>query len=223
MYAVATLPAEIRRALGIRRRRLARVEPEAFTPPDSASARAAEDLLAELASPMVANHSYRTYAWGAILAAHAGIAYDPEVVYVASLLHDLYFAAPSAQPEPHCFTLPAATSAMSLLAEQGWYEERCRLAAEAITLHLNLWPPRHSPEAFVVFVGARLDVIGYRYDEIDPYTADAVLTRYPRLDLKRESAPMFDRQADLNPGTRVHLYTRYLGVKWFMRHAQFSE
>lgn len=222
-YAAATVPAEIRRALGIRRSRLASVDPAALAPPDSAAARAAEAALAEVGMPMVANHSYRTYAWGSLLAAHDRLTCDREVIYIASLMHDLYFADPRARSEPHCFTLPAAEQAESLLEQHGWDENRRRLAAEAITLHLNLWPPRQSPEAQVVFVGARLDVTGYRYDELSSDAVRLVLERYPREDLKQKSAPMFDAQASANPGSRVHLYTRYLAVKWFMRHAPFSE
>jgi hypothetical protein len=110
---------------------------------------------------MVANHCHRTYAWGALLAAHDGLSFDREVVYVASLLHDLYAERPSALPLPHCFTLPEADKAEELTAAAGWGERRRRAAAEAITLHANLWPPRGSPESYLVFAGARLDVVAH--------------------------------------------------------------
>lgn len=223
IYGLATLPAEVRRLLRIRRERLARIEPASVAPPDSVAARSAEQLVAELTPPTVANHSHRTYAWGAVLAAHDGIDYDAEVVYVASLLHDLYFAAPDAMPEPHCFTLPAAERAAALGADAGWDERRRELAAEAITLHLNLRPPRDSAEAYVVYTGARLDVAGYRYEELHPEAVAATLARHPRLDLKREFAPMFDAQAAANPGSRAHFVTRYLAVNAFVRHAPFPD
>jgi hypothetical protein len=103
---------------------------------------------------MVANHSRRTYVWGAILAAHDGLRYDREVVYVASLLHDLYAEHPDALPYPHCFTLPEAERAQQLTGSAGWEERRRRPGAEAITLHANLWPPRDSLESYVVFACA---------------------------------------------------------------------
>ncbi len=223
LYVLATLPWELRRALGIERRRLARVEPASLEPPDSAASREAERLVGEEISPMVARHSHRTYAWGAALAAHDGLRYDREVVYVASLLHDLYFERPTALPRPHCFTLPAADKAKALAADTGWDEWRGTAAAEAMTLHLNLRPPRDSAEAYVVFVGARLDTVGYRYWDLHPETVRAVLDRHPRLHLKRESRPMFAAQAAANPGSRVHFMTRYLAANWLIRRAPFDE
>jgi hypothetical protein len=57
---LATLPWEVRRALGIKRRRLAPVDPAALAPPDSAACREAEQLVAEGTSAMVASHSHGT-------------------------------------------------------------------------------------------------------------------------------------------------------------------
>jgi hypothetical protein len=217
------LPEEFRRALGIRRRRLAQIDPSALEAPDSAPAREATELMEETAPPVVVAHGQRTYAFGAVLARHDRLSFDSEVVYVASILHDLYFADPKALPGPHCFTLPAAERADSLLANAGWEHTRRELAAEAITLHLNLRPPRHSAEAYAVYAGARLDVAGYRHGDIHPETLASVLDRHPRLDLKRQFAPMFDAQAAASPGSRAHVLTRCLAAKWFTRHAPFAE
>lgn len=223
LYALVTLPDELRRALGIRRRKLARVDLGQLAPPDSAVARAAQRIANDMAPAMIVNHSERTYLWGAILATHDGLRFDQEVVYVASLLHDIHFTDVNARPNPHCFTLPAAERAQEVGEKHGWNDERRDLAAEAITLHLNLRPPQNSPEAYVVYAGARLDTSGYRYGHIHPRVLQAVLDRHPRLNLKRDSRPMFMAQAAANPGTRVHFYTRYLGVNWFIARAPFEE
>jgi hypothetical protein len=220
---LAALPWEVRRALGIKRRRVAHVDARALEPPDSRVCREAEELVAEGTSPMVANHSHRTYAWGAALAAHDRLRYDREVVYVASLLHDLYAEHPTVLPYPHCFTLPEADKAEELAEAAGWEERRGRAAAEAITLHVNLWPPRDSAESYLVFVGSRLDNVGYRYWDLHPDTVRAVLARHPRLDFKRECVPIFNAQAAANPGSRMSFMTRYLAVLWFIRRAPFEE
>jgi hypothetical protein len=223
LYGLATLPWEARRALGIRRRRWARIEASDLKPPDSRIAREAEQLIADAAGPMVINHSHRTYAFGAAIAAHDRLAFDREVAYVASLLHDLYWERPHDPPYPYCFTLPAAETALALATTEDWEAPRRSAVADAITLHLNVWPPRGSAESYVVFVGARLDVVGYRYWDLHPETINAVLEHHPRLDLKRESARGFEAQASANPGSRAHFHTRYLGSKWFTRHAPFDE
>jgi hypothetical protein len=223
LYGLATLSGETRRLLGVSRRRLARVDASELVPPDSRICRDAERLVEEVTSPMVVNHCHRTYAWGAALAAQEERKYDKEVVYVASLLHDLYFENPRALGGPHCFTLPAADKAEALGEAGGWDERRRSAAAEAITLHLNLWPPRESAEAYVVFIGARLDVVGYRYWDLHPENVERVLERHPRLDLKRESIVGFNAQSAQNPGSRIHFYTRFLAGNWFTRRAPFSE
>src|SRR5204863_8888654 len=105
-------------------RRLAQVDPVSLRPPGSAASREAEQLVAEGTSPMVASHSRRTYAWAAALAAHDGLRFDHEIVYIASLLHDLYAERPDVLPEPHCFTLPAAERAETLGTAVGWEERR---------------------------------------------------------------------------------------------------
>jgi hypothetical protein len=223
LYALATLPAEVRRALGIPRGGRVAVDVAIFAPPDSRAAREAEQLVAEHTPPTVANHARRTYAWAAALAATDGLSYDREVVYVASLLHDLYFARPEALPGPHCFTLPAADDTLALAADAGWDQRRATAAAEAITLHANVWPPRQSPEAYLVFTGSRLDVIGYRHWDLHADTVRHVLERHPRLDFKRESRPLFAAQAAGNPGSRLHFLTRLVGANWFMERAPFDE
>ena len=148
------------RALGIKRRGLSRMDPNVLIPPDSTVCREAEQLVAEWTGVMVANHSHRTYAWGAALAAQDDLHFDREVAYVASLLHDLYWERPATPSEPHCFTLPATDDAAALCRRAGWTDVRTEAVADAITLHLNVWPPRDAAEAYVVFVGARLDGLG---------------------------------------------------------------
>jgi hypothetical protein len=217
------LPWEIRRAFGFHRSGLVPVALEDLTPPDSRACKEAEALLDEATPRMVASHCRRTYAWAAALAAQDGRVFDREVVYVASLLHDLYWAKPDALPHPHCFTLPGADRAVELCHRVGWDTVRAHAVADAISLHLNVWPPDSSAEAYLVFVGARLDVVGYRHWDLHPETIAGVIERYPRFALKRESMDGFEAQASANPGTRVHFHTRYLGSKWFTRRAPFDE
>jgi hypothetical protein len=222
-YGLMTLPAEFRRMFGISQQRVAELDLESLTPPDSAAARDAEERLREMSSPMVVTHSYRSYWWGVLIAAQDGVQFDREVVYIASLMHDIYVDKPDALPGPHCFTLPAVQEVERLGERMGWGQPRTELTAEAVTLHLNLIPPRASPEAYAVFIGARLDITGFRLDEIGAANRMQILERYPRLDLKRETTPLFNMQSKENPGCRMDFYTRFLGANWFMHRAPFEE
>jgi HD domain len=223
VYGLTTLPAEARRLLGIRRRRVAELDIDRLSPPDSTAARAAESQLRDMSSPMVVNHSYRSYWWGALIAAHDGVEFDRELVYIASLMHDLYVDKPDALEGSHCFTFPAVQDVERLGETVGWEPGRTEVAAEAVTLHLNLIPPRVRPEAYAVFIGARLDITGFRLDNIGDENRTEILARYPRLDLKRETTPLFKMQSRENRGCRMDFYTRFLGANWFMDRAPFKE
>ena len=223
LYGLLTLPAETRRLLSIRQQRVAELDIETLSPPDSMATRAAESQLREMSSPMVVNHSYRSYWWGALIAAHDDVAFDKELVYIAALMHDLYVDKPDAIAGPHCFTLPAVRDIERLGETVGWEPRRIDAAAEAVTLHLNLIPPRVSPEAYAVFIGARLDITGFRLDDIGDENRTGILARYPRLDLKRETVPLFKMQSRENRGSRMDFYTRFLGANWFINRAPFEE
>jgi hypothetical protein len=194
-----TLPVELRRSLGLRPSGLARFDVAALRVPDTPAACAAERLSSELTPPVADSHSHRSYVWAAILAAHDGIRYDQELLYVASPLHDLGWADP-AQGRPfarRCFTLTGAQAALELEAGQGWDQRRKEAAAEAITLHLNLVVGlRHGPEAHLLHAGTRLDATGYRHWQIASETVGAVLARHPRQGLKEAWCTMMAAQAD---------------------------
>ena len=57
--------------------------------PDSAIAREATQLLRDTGSDLLFQHSMRVYAWGALTASHKALAFDPELLYVGAMFHDL--------------------------------------------------------------------------------------------------------------------------------------
>ena len=105
-----------------------------------------------------------------------------------------------------------------------WDDAKRGEAAEAITLHLNLYVGRKAgAEAYLVGAGTRLDATGFRHWDLHPDTVEAVLTRYPRENLKAGFTEMMSRQARATRGSRCHFYTRYLGANYFIRNAPFDE
>ena len=224
LFLLRGAPAELRRALGLGSARLARFDLARLRVPDSPASREAEKLCAQV--PPIVNHSYRSYVWAVILAARDGIKYDDELLYVASLLHDIAFAEPPQYPDarPRCFLAACAEAALKLGASIGWEERRAEAAAEAITLHANLYVGlKDGPEAYLLYAGARLDQTGFRYGDLHPDTVRAVLQRYPRQSWKRACCEMMGKQALAAPGSRVHLYTRYLAGNSFIMRAPFED
>ena len=85
------------------------VDLEKWTPPDSAVAAEAEQLLADTSSPEFVNHSYRSYYFSAIVCDLAGLSHlvDREVLYTAVLLHDVgLFVEP--ESDVNCFSVTGA-------------------------------------------------------------------------------------------------------------------
>ena len=60
-----------------------------ITIPDSKLAQEATELVREFASPLIFDHSRRVYIFGALRGEQDGIAYDPELLYVGAMFHDL--------------------------------------------------------------------------------------------------------------------------------------
>lgn len=209
------------RRLGVSRDALARIDLDQLRIPDSPACRDAQKLCAERTPPVVLLHSQRSYVWGVILAAHDRISFDEEILWIASLLHDLGFVDRGAAATPECFTLVGARASMGIEGEN-WEDQRRRSVAEAITMHLNLRVDlSHGPEAHLLWAGTRLDAVGLRCWDIAPDLVAGVLERYPRLDLKEYFPTIFDKEAALVPGSRTHFYTRYLGASRRVRRAPF--
>jgi hypothetical protein len=91
-------------------------------------------------------------------------------------------------------------------------------------MHVNPWVrPSEGIEAHLTTIATKLEVIGTRFHDVDPATVRAVLDRYPCRGLKRAFCDTMTAQTRMNPGSRAHFYTRFLGVNAFIRHAPFDE
>ena len=56
---------------------------------ETPATRAAREVVAEYSSPALVNHCERSYLWSAALGELTRVAYDRELLYVASMVHDL--------------------------------------------------------------------------------------------------------------------------------------
>jgi hypothetical protein len=223
LYLLHGAPASVRRKVRPDAK-LARFDSASLRLPDSPASRDAQRLCAQV--PAVVNHSFRTYLWAVLLGLRDGLRYDAEMVYVASLLHDVGFTEVqhATDGRPCCLTFPAARMAVEVGAAAGWDERRCDAIAEAITLHANLYVGRrYGPEAYLLYAGARLDQTGFRFGDLHPEDVDRVLARYPREGWKRSCCQMMRNQADGVPGSRVSFYTRSLAGNCFIKRAPFQD
>jgi hypothetical protein len=213
-----TAPAQIRMRLGRPNAGARAFDLDAIPVPDSKIAREAEDECREVAADRLLMHSYRTYVWATLLARCDNLNPDPELLYVASMLHDVALTDRHRDANAMvCFAARAGVFAAQWTKQRGWPEHRCATVGDAISLHLNsVVDAKHGPEAQALQAGAALDVLGLRMWEFEGATLDAVHMRYPRLDML---AGLSDFAAEARPHTRTHLLMRWLMFSTLARHS----
>jgi hypothetical protein len=166
--------------------------------PDSSLARRARDRIADAAGPVLLNHSVRCYAWAVELAWHDGLEFDPEILYVASMLHDIGLVA--AYDLGGCYEVDGGLAAQRLARESGAPEDRARAIYDVIALHNDdVLPPDAAAEVVLLWDSAGTDVTGNRYTDVRPAIIPELLGAYPRLDFKRAFTALLVDQASRKP------------------------
>jgi hypothetical protein len=167
--------------------------------PDSRLARQAEDLIRAVQPLFLTNHAFRAHFFAVALSDRDQIDFDAELLYVASLLHDIGLV--EEFDTGACFEEDGAAAATQLATLEGWPAERAETLAEAIRLHVATQIELgDGPEAFLLWHSTGLDVGGDRHADVRPATVSAVLAAYPRLDFKEGFTELIVDQAERKPG-----------------------
>jgi len=171
-----------------------------FRPPDSSLARLAEQA-AEEQSIHVKGHGYRTWAFGAALATLDGNEPDPEIFYVASLLHDYGVAAAVAGED---FVLRSAIRAEHCVADAGLGEAVALATADAISIHstAGITVEHDGPAGFYVQAGASADLAGLRSGDLPRSYFTDVHAEHPREGVTRAFRAHIAAEAQANPDGR---------------------
>jgi hypothetical protein len=170
--------------------------------PDTALARDARDLIAEVADPFLVNHSVRAYAWAVALADRDALTFDAEILYVAAILHDIGLV--PAYDLGGCFEVDGAIAGRAFAEAHGEPAPRAAAIHDVIERHMAAeLPPDATVEDALLSDSTGVDVTGYRYPDVRPEVVPAVLAAYPRLGFKREFGALFVDQAERKPHCRV--------------------
>ena len=170
--------------------------------PVSAFARQARELISDAEPAYLVNHSIRAYAWAVELARLDGLRFDTEILYVSAVLHDIGLV--PAYDIGGCFERDGAIAAERFARECGQPADRAQAIYQVIDLHMAAeLPPDATPEDILLEASTGTDVTGYRFGEVAPATASAILAAYPRLDFKIAFAAAFRDQAARKPSCRV--------------------
>jgi HD superfamily phosphodiesterase len=159
--------------------------------PDSRLARAATELIRSLEPDLLYNHSRRVYAFGALQGERQGLTYDPELLYIGAMFHDIGLVEGHRSAHDR-FEVDGANAARAFLVDHGVTGDALRIVWDAIALHTTPGIPQHmEPEVALVTAGVELDVLGFGYDDVSAEDREAVLAAYPRVDFKESIIQAF--------------------------------
>jgi hypothetical protein len=167
--------------------------------PATPASRAALEVATAYCSPALLNHSVRAYLWAAAYGVARGIAFDAELLYVASMLHDLGLVK---EFDSHRVPFEEAGGHVAWVfgAAASWLVERRRRAAQVIVRHM--WDEvdaAEDPEGHLLELSTGMDVSGRRTEDIPAGLRAEVLERHPRLGLAEEFVACFRDQAERKP------------------------
>lgn len=172
-----------------------------ITIPDSTLAREATELIREVASELVFHHSRRVFLFGSLRGQQQGLAYDPELLYVGAMFHDLGLTERYRRTDQR-FEIDAADETRRFLQMHGVADEAADRVWTAIALHTTPEIPLHmAPEIALVTRGVELDVLGIGYDSITGEQRAAVVESHPRPDFKTRILAAFTEGLKDRPDT----------------------
>ncbi|HEY4277106.1 MAG TPA: HD domain-containing protein [Conexibacter sp.] len=159
--------------------------------PDSTLARAATELIRDAEPDLLYDHSLRVFLWGSLQGQRRGLAFDPELLYIGAMFHDLGLNEGHRSDDLR-FEVDSANAARDFLRSHGVPEESVRIVWDAIALHTTPGIPEHKePEVALVTAGVEYDVLGIGYDDIPAPTHTAVVAELPRGNFKERIIQAF--------------------------------
>lgn len=151
---------------------------------DSEIARLATELCRSVSPPYLFNHALRTYLFGSLVGRALGKKFDEEVLYLASVLHDLGLTEQFEGDRP--FEIQGAEAAKRFLDEHSYAKEKIALVWDGIAMHASPIGEFKQPEIALVGEGAGADVIAPDFSQIKKSDVEEILQAFPRLKFKDE-------------------------------------
>ncbi|MEU4539941.1 HD domain-containing protein [Streptosporangium sp. NPDC023825] len=175
--------------------------PAGIRVPDSTLAREATELVRDSASDLIYDHSRRVYFFGALQGRDRDLGFDPELLYVAAMFHDLGLGEPF-HGSGRRFEVDSADEARRFLRERQVPEDGVRRVWTAIALHTTPGIPEFmEPEVALVTAGVEYDVLGIGYHDVSEADRAAIVALHPRPDFKRRILEAFTEGIRHKPQT----------------------
>jgi HD superfamily phosphodiesterase len=169
--------------------------------PDTALVREATELVREAAPPLLFHHSRRVFLWGSLRGREQRLGFDPELLYVGAMFHDLGLTKRVRRTDQR-FEIDGADEARRFLRAHGITGEPADRVWTGIALHTTPEIPLHmAPEIALVTRGVELDVLGIGYHAVSDEQRAAVVAAHPRPDFKDRILAAFTEGIKDRPAT----------------------
>jgi hypothetical protein len=163
-----------------------------ITIPDSKMARDLTQFIRDTESDLLFHHSTRVYLFGALTGERKGLKFDPELLYVGAMFHDIGLTDGYRRSQLR-FEVDGANAARDFLRSHGIPEASVEIVWDAIALHTTPGVPEHKKaEVALVTAGVEMDVLGIAYEQFTDAQREAVVAAYPRgADFKNDIIQAF--------------------------------
>jgi hypothetical protein len=159
--------------------------------PDTKLAAAATELIRDTTNELIYNHSRRVYWFGSLQGRNRGLSFDPELLYIGAMFHDVGLGEPF-RTDGRRFEVDSADEARRFLQSHRVPEDSVRRVWTAIALHTTPGIPEFmEPEVALVTAGVEYDVLGIGYDAISDSDRAEITALHPRPDFKRRILAAF--------------------------------
>lgn len=169
--------------------------------PDTALARTATELVRDSTTDLVFHHSRRVFWFGSLQGRNRGLSFDPELLYIGAMFHDLGLNEPF-RSSGRRFEIDSADEARQFLQSHGVPEDSIRRVWTSIALHTTPGIPEFmEPEVALVTAGVEYDVLGIGYHDISDADRTEITALHPRPDFKRSILQAFTEGIAAKPET----------------------
>jgi hypothetical protein len=152
----------------------------AISIPGSKLAREVTEIVRDTESELLFNHSSRVYLFGALAGKHHGLKFDPELLYVGAMFHDMGLTKAHSSADER-FEVDGANAARDFLKRHGIAQADIDTVWTAIALHTTPGVPKHMhPIVALVTAGVEMDVLGLTYGEYSDVEREAVVQAFSR-------------------------------------------
>ncbi|MFE5093873.1 HD domain-containing protein [Streptomyces sp. NPDC056638] len=171
------------------------------TVPDTKLAAEATELVRDATDDLIYHHSRRVYFFGSLQGQNNGLSFDPELLYVGAMFHDLGLNE-EFRGSGRRFEVDSADEARRFLQSHGVPEDSIRRVWTAIALHTTPGVPQFmEPEVALVTAGVEYDVLGIGYADISDTDRASIVALHPRPDFKQRILRAFTEGIEAKPDT----------------------